>query len=152
MSEYKCRIATEMDIEELLVMLHEYHKQSPYKNIPWDIDSVSSSLFEMLDEGIIVVAEDSLGYISGCLGCLFSPIPFNDNYVMCVGRFHYVCPEDRGYGVGALLLDYVENNAEEFADIKNIVLGTNKSSPIYLDKHLKKRGYLPLETLYTREV
>lgn len=147
---FKCRLANEMDVEELLSMLFTFHQDSPYRHIEWEYDTASDYLFTVLSDGLIVVAEDDIGDLVGCIGGVYTALPFNNQHVSWIERFYYVYPESRNKSVGTNLLAYLETKLGD--SVNSICMGTNRESPEMVHDFLSTHNYVPIETLYLKEI
>lgn len=149
---FKCRIAHEMDIEDLLDMLRLFHQKSPYCTIQWDADDASAYLFQLMDNGIIFVVEDMDGYLLGCLGFELGTMPFNANYWVALEKFFYVREHYRTTTAGARLHKHAEGvlKNEELADA--VVMATLSTSPPHVEKWYGMKGYTKVESGYMKEI
>ena len=149
---FNYRLANDLDIEDLLDMLRLFHARSPYCNIPWQSDTASEYLFNLMDNGLLVIAEDEHGYPVGCVGFEYGSIPFNVNYYVYVEKFFYVREADRNKKVGAEMLAWAENWIEEAQCASAIVMATLSTSPAYVGQYYAQRGYKLVEAGYMKEV
>lgn len=149
---FNCRTANEMDIEDLLDMLRLFHQKSPYCTIQWDVDDASAYLFQLIDNGIIFVAEDMDGYVLGCLGFELGNMPFNASHWVALEKFFYVRDHYRTTEVGAKLHDHAEAVIKNDALADSIVLATLSTSPTHVEKWYKIKGYAKVESGYMKGV
>jgi N-acetylglutamate synthase-like GNAT family acetyltransferase len=150
---FKCREAREDDVEEVVDLLREFHCQSPYKEIHFNTAATEEYVKEMIETGVVVLAEDELfQYPVGVLGFDYGSLPFNPHYYLFNEKFFYVRPVDRDKGIGKSLLEYAEELIREMDVADAVVLGTNAESPPHLKAFLTNQNYKEVESLYIKEI
>lgn len=162
---YNYRLATPDDLETLLRMGEQFHVEQiePLLPIPFDPDSATLAAFDMIDNGVLVVAtqdpdgttqEDAhfgKGLIVGMLGVSSYPYRFNQHYRIAKEEMFWIDPEHRGQRLAAELVAVTGIGAgADGADYSAMVALNN--SPAHVAGLYKALGYQPLETTYIRKV
>lgn len=162
---YNYRLAAHDDIEALLRMGELFHKEQvePLLPIPYDPDSAALAAFDLIENGVLVVAvvdpegttqEDGhfgTGPIVGMLGVSSSPYRFNQHFRIAKEEMFWIDPEHRGQRLAAELIAVTGIGAgADGVDYSAMVALDN--SPSHVAGLYKALGYRPLETTYIRRV
>lgn len=162
---YNYRLATPDDLETLLRMGEQFHREQiePILDIPYDFDSATMAAFDMMDNGVLVVAvvdpdgtalgdeEFGKGPVVGMLGVSSFPYRFNQAYRIAKEEMFWIDPEHRGQRLAAELVAVTGIGAgADGVDYSAMV--ALESSPSHVAGLYKALGYRPLETTYIRKV
>lgn len=148
------REAIERDIPALLEMGRRFFAVSGYEPLTcYDSRSMEKTLRSLLSDGngILLVAETG-GGIAGMAGGMIYPFYFADSHMTGQELFWWVDPEYRGGGPGPKLLEHMERTARE-KGAQSFVMGAlaarrpDRTGALY-----RRRGYVPMEHLYIREL
>ena len=147
---YDIRPASELDVEQLLVLLRKFHEESCYSQVEFNEEHSASVLFDMLDHHIIYVALDELGEIGGVIGWQIIGFPFNQDVAVATEKFFYVEKFHRKAGLADMLLRHSEKDLAEHVDYCNVsALSTSRPA---IHRWYQRQGYVPVEMAYIKEV
>lgn len=150
---YNIRKADENDFERVFDMAHKFYQTTIHAQTgKFNVESAVDEYIQMLHAGFMMVAEldeDVIGVI-GCVVCP-APFPMDNTLNICIEKLWWVEPEYRGSSVGPRMLDAAELEAKEMGAAK-MVMSKLSTSPPQVGDYYEKRGYLPEETLYFKEL
>lgn len=108
------RPANLSDIPQMLVNARRFIDSTPYKDFPYDDASMTEAFHQMMEDGLcfVVVGEDGETHLGG-VGAVKGPLFFKRDANVASERFWWVVPDDRGVGVGKLLLKKLFQAAKE---------------------------------------
>ena len=84
---------------------------TPYKDFPFDAQSMENAFLQMMEDGLCIVAEQDGMHLGG-VGAVKSTIFFSLTTV-AAERFWWVVPDDRAAGVGKALLKAIHEAAKK---------------------------------------
>lgn len=136
----KPKQATEDDIPHILKLAKEFHKSSPYKDIPIGSDEVLAKVAtSVLSIGTIFFTDN--GFIAGVL----TPLLFNPDVLVASEVAWW--SED---GQGAELMDAFEEWGREHGASIVQYAALNNDKLIEMDKKYTEYGYQLFEVSYTK--
>lgn len=148
---YNFRCAEDNDVEVILEMGRKFYTTTEMsKLIPFSDDAGVHQIFNMLDNGFIVLAEHE-GVVVGMLGCMFFDFPFNRDYKACTEMMYWIEEEHRGGHLAPHLLKQAEALAvhEGASFITMVALET---SPEMIDRFYTTMGYKRTERTYIKGI
>ena len=162
---YNYRLATPDDLEDLLRMGEQFHKEhiEPSLPIPFDHDSATLVALELMETGILVVAvvdpdgtkygDEAFGKgpVVGMLGVETFHYKFNHHYKLCKEVMFWIDPEHRGNKLAAELVAVTGIGAGA-DDVDYSAMVALASSPSHVEGLYKALGYKEFETTFIRKV
>lgn len=148
------RDANEDDIPALLDMSRRFFEISGYASlIRFDPPSMEETLRGLLADGrgILMVAETGRG-VAGMAGGMVYPLYFSRSHMTGQELFWWIDPENRGGGLGPRLLEQMEQSAREKGACSFVMGALAAQRPERTGAYYRRRGYAPMEHLYTREL
>jgi len=148
---YNIRLAEEEDFDVVLKMGTKFLTTMEIsKMIPVDEDSASAQVFNLLDNGFILLAEKDSEAV-GMMGCLFVDYPYNRAFKLCREVFLWMEPEERGGHVVARMIKEAEALAiHEGASC--VIMAALETSPEGIESFYNKLGYRRAERAYVKGV
>lgn len=144
------RFATQLDIPFIVkegVKFLKYHPANIDKDI--DTEHLLKLADELIENHVLFVAEEN-GELVGMIAGFLSSNIFNPKYVVLQELFWWVVEEKRSSTVAFKLYDAFESHAKEIG-----VSVINMVSTVYtptLQKWYKKKGYIPVESSFIKEL
>ena len=133
------RKATHDDLDRIADLGGDFHAFSPWREVPFDRDSIKAFCARLIDGGVIFLSDD------GLLGGLLNPLYFNPAYVVAAELFWWAPKEGR-----ELRLAFEEWAKEMGAyAVQFSALGNEKSETV--GKLFQRAGYRKVETGYLKE-
>jgi GNAT superfamily N-acetyltransferase len=139
------RLATLSDLDESVDIGREFWEACDYKT-PYNPVGVADFLRTLIDTNQFLVYELD-GEVVGVAGLLVTPFHFDPTLTVASEVFWYVRPGLRTHGVGALMLDGMENIARR-EGATWFSMGTMYDPKA--DLLLEKSGYTITERTYTK--
>lgn len=133
-------------VEEGIKFL-EYHPSRI--NQGHDINYLYSLAENLVENQVMLVAKDN-GVNMGMISGVVVPAIFNPNYIVLQEVFWWVKEEFRQTMAGLKLLKAFEDKGKELK-VSTISMVTTAYTPV-LAKYYKKRGYMPVESTYIKEL
>lgn len=148
---YNLRLAEESDVDTVLRMGRKFYTTTEMaKLIPFDDDAGVHQIFNMLDNGFIVLAEKD-GEAAGLIGCLFYDFPFNRAYLGCTEMLFWIEEEHRGGILASQLMQEACLLAKhEGACFQTMV--ALETSPEIIDSFYKRLGFQRSERTYFKGI
>lgn len=144
------RLATYTDDIERFVELGKLdHARCQYRDIPYDEGSVLRMLVSMIDEQLLLIAEDE-GKVAGAIGAQKVSLPFNDQYFVGVMRFWWVDLPYQKTRLSMGLLDALEKSAADANCRGSLLYSTDIAREKALVRMFSKRGYLLIERAFLK--
>lgn len=106
------RQATLDDLPQMLENARRFIDSTPYKDIPYDEESMRGEFLTMMEDGLCIVAEVDGKHLGG-VGAVKAPLFFNRSIQVAGERFWWVTPDDRAAGVGKSLLKAIHEAAKD---------------------------------------
>ncbi len=121
---------------------------TPYKDFPYDEESMTEAFHQMMEDGLcfVVTGEDGETHLGG-VGAVRGPLFFKRSATIASERFWWVVPDDRGAGVGKLLLKklFEASKAQGCEFLMMVSLADQKVDAIY-----KATGFTETEHCFLR--
>lgn len=148
----KIRAANLRDTADLVEMGEKFWKTTKYyeQGVEYDEDTVSVLIYNIMQDGLIVVATEAEKII-GFILVAFTPWHFNKNVLTATEVAYYIEEEYRNAGLGRDLINTAEYVCRE-RGCKYLTLVTMASSPKHVGRFYQMLGYQPAETAYTKEL
>lgn len=130
-------------------LLHAFHRESPYREIPATDDAIKAMLRKTTSaNGITLLACDDNRAV-GILGALISPFWFAPRVLFAQELFWWVDEEARGNGVGRMLLARFEEEMRqrEISYITMMSLNDRRADSTY-----SASSYMLAETNYLKKL
>ncbi|MQA65039.1 MAG: hypothetical protein GEU76_03925 [Alphaproteobacteria bacterium] len=108
-SEVHIRPATDADLPRIMALGRQFYEASNTPEFPWDDATCIELLRHMRIAGILIVSEHD-GEVSGVIGGLLTPFPYDKNTIVASEMFWWVTPAARR--VGFPLLEAFEDEAK----------------------------------------
>lgn len=147
------RFAEERDVPTILEVLESFHNETPYGDIPLNVDSLRNLVSGLIksdrNQSIILVDEeqDFRGFIAA------TKTPFLVTGAMVANEmFWYVKPEYRGTRVGLTLMDAFEFWAKRVGCTHCQLTTSQTEYADKLNKLYQRRGYHIAEHVYLKEI
>lgn len=125
-----------------------FHHESPYASIPYDPISMAECMSEMIDQGMMIVADIDKKIVGG-LGGAIAPVFLNKNYMIAGERFWWVLPEYRG-SAGIRLLTAFEQAAKAVGCSHILMISLSGIYQEKVDKLYERAGYYPVEHVFMK--
>jgi len=146
------KTATVEDVVRLVVYGNQFWEQTRYfqAGIEYDVETVIEMTNQLIDEGIVLYAEDEKGEIIGLMLVIIAPFLMNKHHLMACEWVFYVDPEYRRGGLGATLI----LKAEKLLHEKRVTFFTLVSlvnvTPEAAHKLYQSLGFEQSETNFTK--
>ena len=142
------RKATLADMPQMLVNARTFIDSSAYKGL-CDDESMRLALTQMMEDGLLLVDAEEDGTHLGGIGCIKSPMFFNQSIAVANERFWWVKPDKRAVGVGRGLLAAIVVAAQDAGCQKLMMLSL--ASP-EVDEIYKRLGFAETEHCFMRDL
>lgn len=146
---YNVRKAVPEDFPRLLPMAEKFFSFA-FPTMEFDLPSILEHYILMLTHGFVYVADED-GELLGMLGCIVTPFPLNNNYLVCSESMWWVDPEGRGLSMGSDLVEAAEAEALEMGCHK-MILSSLASSPVVVEQYYDSKGYALAEKAFIRSI
>lgn len=147
------RPATHEDIAVIAELGQCFFNESGWSDVAeWDDASIRQTLAHLIENegGILLVAEHD-GRIVGMTGGMVHPLYFNHAHLTGQELFWWVEPEHRK-GVGAALLDRLEDEARARGAVSWAMIALDKVRPEAVGAVYRRRGYRASEHSYIKRL
>ena len=141
------------DLPELMRMAHLFHDASCYGHIKLCESSLATT-FEKLathERGLLLVGEID-GAIVAMSGAIAQPHWFNERHLIGQELFWWCDPAARGKGVALRLMKAMEEWARTVGCKTFCMASTANLEPEKLRRFYQRRGYVPQDIYYAKEV
>ncbi len=148
------RLAQPEDVERMVAYGQQFWEQTRYfaAGVEYDIDTVTYTTHQLIDEGIAMYAEDDDGKIVALMLVVISPLPMNWHHLTACEWVFYVEPDYRRSGLGVKLIQH----AEELLKMQKVTFFTLVSlsnvTPEAAHKLYESLGFECSETNFTKEL
>lgn len=145
------RYATKEDIPAILKLGREMHEESNYADLTYSEDKVKAIVENLLETGVVFVAERHGEIIGGIMGMTYSPYFSDDKIATDLGLF--LAKTTRGLMTAPTLIKMFTNWAELQPGVKQIRPGISVGGDIDGVKRLYERcGYKTVGAVFMKEV
>ena len=115
-----------------------------------DIDTLYKSVENLIENGILKVSEN--GAICGCAGALVFPHYWNEEEIIAQELFWWVDEISR-HGTAAIrLLNAMEQSAKAKGARSRVMLALESLTPDVVESVYRKRGYVPQERAFIKDL
>jgi GNAT superfamily N-acetyltransferase len=97
---------------QMLANARKFIDKTPYKDFPYDEESMRDEFLSMMECGLCVIAEVDGIHVGG-VGAVKAPLFLNKKTFVAGERFWWVVPDDRARGVGKALLKEIHVAAKK---------------------------------------
>lgn len=151
-SPYRCRPATPADFPRIAEMGRSFYEQTVYRKVPYSEEGLANHWCPMmLEQRLLFVAERD-GHVIGAIGGISSPFLMNPAYGAGAELFMWVEPEHRGSRVSGELMDLIERSARDSGVTYWSMIALDAVQPEIAAKIYAKRGYVPAERTFVKEL
>lgn len=140
--------------EEFMLMAEkgrEFHAATEYRDIPYDPQSMLTTFWQMHEQELLLIAEES-GAIIGGIGGLKSGLFFNADTLVGSERFWWLDPNYRNSRAGLQLLTEMEVAAKKAGCVYWLMLSLEGSDNGRADAIYRRFGYKPAERAYLKKI
>lgn len=131
--------ATHDDLDTVVGLGRRFHAYSPWRDVPFDPDSLRAFCGRLVETGVIFLSED------GLIGGLLNPLYFNPSYVVGAELFWFAPKEGRELRIA--FEEWCRENGAHAVQFS--ALGDEKSDTV--EALFKRSGYRKVETGYLKE-
>lgn len=132
---------------QMLANARKFIDTTPYREFPYDEESMRSEFVSMMEHGLCVIAEEDDIHLGG-VGAVKGPL-FLDKRVSIAGeRFWWVEPNERAAGVGKALLQAIHVAAKEAGCTYLMMLSLDDAA----DKLYAKLGFDEVEHAFMKRL
>jgi GNAT superfamily N-acetyltransferase len=146
------RLATyDDDIEAFARLGIRDHERSQYAHIPYCVGSVMKMLVEMIDDGMLLIAEHE-GKVVGAIGGRISVVDFNHRFRSGAMRFWWVDTPYQKTRLSVQLLDELERIAIDRGCHVWMLCSVDEERERPLARFFGRRGYVLTERTYLKNL
>lgn len=145
------RPATYQEFDEMAEKGREFHQASAYRDIPYDVDSMINTFEQMLEQGLLLVAEADGRIIGGVGGVKFGMF-FNVGTLVGCERFWWLDPNYRNSRAGLALLKGIEAAAKAAGCLHWMMLALDGDDVGRATAIYDRFGYIPVERAYMKRI
>lgn len=144
------RNSTQGDYEALIAIGHKFFEFNPYRNhSSLDEMSLLRTFHQLASHHVLLVAEYE-GRIIGTAGAFIAPVYWNNDDLQGLEAFWWIDEEYRSAGVGKLLRQALQNEAQrKGAKFWNMIALTESHHDMVC-KSYEKAGMTHVETVYMK--
>ncbi len=147
------REAAADDIERLVAYARIFWDQTDYASVvEYDVKTMVDTTAGLIEDDVVLYAEDSNGNVVGLLCVMISPFLMNRNYLSACEWGFYVDVEYRSSGLGIALIQ----RAEEILKQKKVTFFTLVSlanlRPAAVGRFYERLGFRHVESDYVKEL
>jgi hypothetical protein len=147
-------LATLANEEEVIPLLSDFHKASPYGGLEFNEVGVREAFRKAVqaekESSVVILARNEQNSPTGLLAALKSNVPFLTGSIGLEWCW-YTKPQGRNAKTGLLLLDAFEFWCQSVAKVEHIQVSSLQTlQPLLLDKLYQRRGYRKTESAYIR--
>jgi len=148
------RKATHSDIDDLMRMCELFFSKTGYEDIvEFDKTSMLNTLDNLLtEENYILYIAKSGDETIGMIGTILYPFYFNNSHLTGQELFWWIDFEYRKSGVGALLLNAIEEESKKKGAKSFSMIALDSMNPEIVGGIYKDRGYKNSEHSYIRSL
>jgi L-amino acid N-acyltransferase YncA len=144
------RPATLADMPQMLANTQKFIDTIPLvKSIPFDPESMTRAFEQMMEDGLVFVAEVDGVHLGGC-GAVKGPLFTNASIQVASERFWWVEPGERAGGVGKALFGTLVNAAKQANCYYLAMIALHNDALPLVEGMYLKAGMSPLERTYIK--
>jgi len=148
------KLAVHDDIFRLVKYGAQFWQETSYykAGVAYNRDTVMAMVAHLIDEGVVLYAEDADDRVIGLMLVIVTPFLMNANYLSACEWVFYVDPEYRRGGLGVALIDEAEEILRE-QDVKFFTMvSLSNVAPEAAAALYKSLGFKPAETSYLKDL
>ena len=152
--EYRVALADHFDVERMVAYGEQFWHQTRYyaQGVEYDIESVTGMTQHLLEEGIVMFAEDGDGAVVALMLVVISPFPMNMHHLAACEWVFYVDPLYRRSGLGAKLIGEAEKLLRERSVKFFTMVSLTNVTPEAANKLYQTLGFEQSETNFTKDL
>lgn len=144
------RLATAADVPSILKMGREFAEE--FLSVPFTADSARKTVLALMGgSGCVIVADNGCRPV-GMIGLIVYPLYMSSGCKVASELFWWVEPDYRKGPAGIDLLEAAEAWALENGCNKINMIALEASHPEVVGRLYKRRGYIPVEHSYSKEL
>lgn len=150
----KIHAATSEDVDRMVEYGEQFWHQTRYfaAGVGYDVETVTSMTHQLLDEGVVLYAEDRKGEIIALMLLIISPFPMNMHFLAACEWVFYVDPLYRRSGLGAKLIEYAQELLKERRVKFFTMVSLTNVTPEAANKLYETLGFEQSETNFTKDL
>jgi GNAT superfamily N-acetyltransferase len=145
------KLGTSNDIPDIVRMAQEFHKSSPFGDLPFErdkIEALAQALLEDATNGLILLGGNNQALLAAA-----ATEPLASRERMATELMWWVDPELRGTSVGRELLEAYEYWARNIAKCRYVQMVALETPQLKaIDRYYKRNGYVVKEHTYLKEL
>ena len=152
--EVEIKEATFDDVVKLVVYGERFWQQTQYfkDGIAYDPDTILAMTNTLIDEGVVLYADDAEGNVVALMLVIVSPFPMNAHYLAACEWVFYVDPDYRRGGLGAKLIQAAEDLLKEREVKYFTMVSLTTVTPEAAHQVYKSLGFNHSETNFTKDI
>ena len=141
------------DVDRMVAYGKQFWHQTRYyaAGVEYDVDTVTHFTRYLLDEGIVMYAEDIKGEIVALMLVIIAPFPMNHHHLCATEWVFYVDPAYRRGGLGVKLIAQAEQILKERRVKFFTMVSLTNVTPEAANKLYETLGFEHSETNFTKE-
>lgn len=147
-------MATTDDVDRMVEYGAQFWSQTRYfaAGVEYDIETVTNMTHHLLDEGIVMYAEDEATNIIALMLVVIAPFPMNMHHLSACEWVFYVDPAYRGSRLGVKLIHAAEDILKERKVKFFTMVSLTNVTPETANRLYEGLGFEHSETSYTKEL
>ena len=152
--EPEIKTATFNDVVKLVVYGDQFWTQTRYyqAGIEYDTETVLEITNRLIDEGVVLYAEDKTGTVIALMLVIVAPFLMNSNYLTACEWVFYVDPQYRRSGLGARLIQEAERLLRERRVKFFTMVSLANVTPEAAHRLYESLGFEHSETNFTKDI
>lgn len=146
------RKATHADVDRLVEYGKQFWVQTRYyaEGVEYDLETVTNVTHGLVDNGIVLYADDEAGKPIALMLIFVAPFPMNANHFQACEWVFYVDPAYRRGGLGATLIKEAEAQLKELGVKFFTMVSLTNVTPEAANQLYKHLGFSHSETSFTK--
>lgn len=134
------RLGTENDIPYILAKCVTFHEQSPYRELPFDVEAARDTILDALENGVVVLTDTAF-----LIGLVIKPHFSSAEIAVEIARW------SDAPGRNKIIEEaYLHDCFEYWA--KRVGAGFVQDAAFHPTNYFTKRGYTPAEQIYIKRL
>ncbi|MGY8962548.1 MAG: GNAT family N-acetyltransferase [Rhodospirillales bacterium] len=152
--EPKIHAAKVEDVERMVAYGQQFWHQTRYyaAGVDYDVDTVTNMTHALLDEGVVLYAQDGDGEIVALMLVIIAPFPMNMHFLTACEWVFYVDPMYRRGGLGAKLISQAEKILKDRSVKFFTMVSLSNVTPEAANKLYEALGFEQSETNFTKDL